>query len=253
MNNENFNWKNPTNLIKWLENEIELAQKELDVYMQSKHEREINIFPLRAIFIAGQKIDYPIVIKLTNEDITNLSFLCNINKNISSRHIFEIIKLIKEVDFFNKSKLSIDGTRYKSEITKLKNNADELQKFSESQIIIKLPILPHESIAFTVENLRIYGLDNDEIKSLINSFEIFKTRDKLPKITEALVEREIKRLTINSKEEIELEQEYKDVAFKKISELEYGDKRSSEYLSKRYYLMKKAHFETYYYKAKVIS
>lgn len=253
MNNKNFNWKNPTDLIKWLEQEIELAQKELDVYMQSKHKGETNIFPLRAIFIAGQKIDYSIVIKLTNEDITNLAFLCKINKNISSRHIFEIIKLIKEIDFFNKSKLSIDGTRYKSEIIRLKNNADELQKLSESQITIKLPILPHESIAFAVNNLAIHGLDNDEIKSLLNSFELFKTRDKLPKITEALAEREIKRLTINAKEEIELEQKYKDVAFKKLSELEYGDKRSSEYFSKRYYLIKKAHFETYYYKAKVNS
>lgn len=250
--NENFNWKNSIDLIKWIEIEIHSAEKELDEFI-TKDTKKDEIFPLYALLIAGKKVEYPIIKKLSNEEIENLSFLYQTNENIYLIHLLEIIKLIAEVDFFYKSKISIDGTRYKSEINRLKNNADELQKFSESQIIIKLPILPHESIAFTVENLKRYGLNNDEIKSLLNSFEIFKTRDKLPKITKALENRELKRFTNNLKESANLREEYKDILSMKLNSLDYTNKRQGEYFKKNLEVLKKVHFDIYYYKAKKVN
>lgn len=120
---------------------------------------------------------------LDNETIQELTYMINLYGDIDLINIYRFANVYESINFFKKSRLSRDGTRYNQELTRLKNNADELQRLSDETIKFRIPILPHELLKDYIDLELRYCLDEDILRKLLN---ILDGREKLPKETTAL-------------------------------------------------------------------
>ncbi len=106
--------------------------------------------------------------------------------DIDIHYLEEFIKTVEEVRFFKKSKLSSDATEFKREIGELKKKADYLQHFSDDNITIRLPSLPHYAILSKMDYFKEEKINEDIIRAF---HEFFKDRKRLPKTTKLYKER----------------------------------------------------------------
>ncbi len=126
---------------------------------------------------------------LDRETVQELTAMINGCKNIDLVNIYRFANIYESIKFFKKSRLSKDGTRYNQELTRLKNNADELQRLSDENIKFRIPILPHELLKDYIDLEIRYCIDDEDLKILI---KLLDDRERYPTLTLVLKNKRIK-------------------------------------------------------------
>jgi len=96
------------------------------------------------------------------------------NSDIQIYYIECFLETVESVDFFKNSKFSTDSQEYTREIYNLKKKADNLQRFTNEQINIRIPILPQISIYSMITYFKRCKLSDKIIKNFTSYFGINK-------------------------------------------------------------------------------
>jgi len=183
-------WKTADELYQWAKDEqlkaIEWCEKHYLNEVSKDNKQTICSKPNRMLKISEAYLENIKI--LDDETIKNISSMFDFYKNIDLINISRFSNVYESITFFKKSRLSRDGTRYNQELTRLKNNADELQRLSDETIKFRIPILPHETLKDYIDLELRYCLDDDILRKLLN---ILEGREKLPKETAALKNKKI--------------------------------------------------------------
>jgi len=178
-------WKTADELYKWAKDEqlkaIEWCKKHYLNEVSKDDKQTICTNSNRMLMMNEAHIEH--IKKLDDEIVKELAYMFNVHKNIDLINIYRFANVYESISFFKKSRLSRDGTRYNQELTRLKNNADELQKLSDQTIKFRIPILPHELLKDYIDLEMRYCLNDDVLKSFI---KLLDDREKYPKETLAL-------------------------------------------------------------------
>lgn len=183
-------WKTANELYKWAKDEklkaIEWCEKHYLNEVSKNDKQTICSKSNRMLKMGDAHIEH---IKILDDEIVKeLAYMFNVHKNIDLINIYRFANVYESISFFKKSSLSRDGTRYNQELTRLKNNADELQKLSDQTIKFRIPILPHELLKDYIDLEIRYCLNDDVLKSFV---KLLDDREKYPKETLSLKNKKI--------------------------------------------------------------
>lgn len=160
-------WNTVKDIIEWANTEKRLANEwceENFVAEIQKPNQTICSKAYRLMKIA--EIDLS-VINILDDELALA--LWDINKNdINLLNIVRFANAYEKVQFFKKSKLSVDGDKYKKGLLRLKQNADELQRLSDTEIKFRVPFLPHETIKDYIDLEFRHCLDESVLRYLVS-------------------------------------------------------------------------------------
>ena len=172
-------WEKEADFIEWLLERQETAKRRVKGY-QVKGELDFtkgDCSSRQPMAYRNARVDVKKMEKILDNELLEHMNLYFYQTEIDIFHIANFFNAVERVSFFKVSYMSSDASKYKEQIKKLKEKADELQHFSPTQIKIRLPELPQVILFSLIKQFKRYGLKEEDIRY----FYEFFNRKKLPR------------------------------------------------------------------------
>ena len=178
-------WETKEDFISWIEAENKSAKlqalKHTEYYNEKDFTNSLSDYDKN---LRNSNIDIGrLKTIIDNEFLEYVNYIYSIcNNSLEAFHYDVFLSYAEEFTFFIKSKFSTDAKEFQREIDQLKKYANKVSYFSYSDIKIRLPQLPQDTLYMMIGTLKESGLSEECIRLFFNYFE----RIRYPKKTKSL-------------------------------------------------------------------